>query len=242
MEKVFKIVPAATVDTLKAKVEVLFACQGVYEQTIFDLLGSTDSDQTTFLEISKQHAEEAVTAAEDGLDGVTITSVNLLKSFKEVDIARICQPNRYYDNYGANHMVENLVWSSDQILNTCDGALMDKVIEGLVGIPPLDTSGPLVLRMMLEIIMDVDDSALRSLTQFLQTLRMKDVAGENVRTVVSYLKRSLMILQNCGGLPTDIMGLLDEIMCSAECNELSEFMKIVYVNHKRKTDVIEPTT
>ena len=71
---------------------------------------------------------------------------------------------------------------------------------------------------------------------------MKDVAGENVRTMVSYLKGALILLQNCDGFPTDTIVLLKNIMCSAECNELSEFMKIVYINHKQKTDVIEPTT
>jgi len=54
-----------------------------------------------------------VTVAEDGLDGVTITSVNLLKSFKEVDTAIIFQSNWYYTEYGADHTVENLECSSD---------------------------------------------------------------------------------------------------------------------------------
>jgi len=71
---------------------------------------------------------------------------------------------------------------------------------------------------------------------------MKYVTGENVGTVVSYLKGALMLFQNCRGLPTDIMGLLNNIMCSAECNNFSEFMKIVYVNHKQKMDAIESTT
>ena len=91
-----------------------------------------------------------------GLEGVTIISVNLLKSFKEVDIAKICQSNQSYDEYGAEHTVENLAWSSEQILNTSNGVLMDKVREDLVIISPLDTGGPLVLKMMLKIVMDVD--------------------------------------------------------------------------------------
>ena len=44
--------------------------------------------------------------------------------------------------------------------------------------------GPLVLKLMLDIIMDIDDSALRALTQSLQTLRLKDIPGENVCTAV----------------------------------------------------------
>ena len=43
--------------------------------------------------------------------------------------------------------------------------------------------------------MDVDDAALRSLIEALQTLRMKDVARENVGTLVSYLEKSLLLLK-----------------------------------------------
>jgi len=46
---------------------------------------------------------------------------------------------------------------------------------------------------MLEFVMDVEDSALSSLVQSVQVLRMKDVPGENVSTVVSYLKGAVLL-------------------------------------------------
>jgi len=155
-----------------------------------NLLGSSDPDQTTFLKIRKRHAEEAFTAAENGLEGVPIESIKLLKRFKEVDIATIRQSNRYNTEYGTDHTVENLTWLSDRILNMRDVTPRDKVRESLVGILPLDVGGPIVLKIMLEIIMDT----LQSLTQSLQTLRMKDMAGENVGTVMSHLKGALILL------------------------------------------------
>ena len=63
--------------------------------------------------------------------------------------------------------MENLAWSADRILNTCEDSLRDKVREGLVGISDLEAGGPLVLKKTLAIVMDVDDSALRSLTEAL---------------------------------------------------------------------------
>jgi len=87
--------------------------------------------------------------------------------------------------------------------------------------------------------MDVDDSALRALTTSLQTLRLKDAPGENVCTVVSYLKRALMLLKNSSELPTDTMGLLNDIMISADCDEFSGFMNSVYYDHKGKTRLID---
>ena len=96
----------------------------------------------------------------------------------------------------------------------------------------------MVLKRMLDIIMDVDDSALRALTQSLQTLRLKDIPGENVCTAVSYLKGALMLLHNCTGLPTDTMGLLNDTMGLADCEDFTGFMNSVYFDHKRKTRVI----
>ena len=61
-------------------------------------------------------------------------------------------------------MVENLSWSADFILNRCETPLKDKIREGLVGVSPLEVGGPLVLKLMLDIVLDVDDSDLRSLT------------------------------------------------------------------------------
>ena len=45
-------------------------------------------------------------------------------------------------------------------MNTYNVTLMEKVKESLVEISPLDVAGPLVFKMMLEIVMDVDNSAL----------------------------------------------------------------------------------
>ena len=96
--------------------------------------------------------------------------------------------------------------------------MRNKIFEGIVGILLLELGGPLILKLMLEIIMDVDDSALRTLTTSLQTLWLKDVSGESVCTVVSYLKEALMLLKNCSELTTDAMELLNDIMISADCD------------------------
>ena len=72
--------------------------------------------------------------------------------------------NRYYAQYGSDYSVENLAWSGDRLLNTCEEPLRNKILEGLVGVEMMEMGGPLVLKMMLDIIMDVDDSAPRVLT------------------------------------------------------------------------------
>ena len=56
------------------------------------------------------------------------------------------------------------------ILNTCEEPLHDKIRECLVAVNPLEVGGPLVLKKILDIVMDVDDSAIRALIRNLQLL------------------------------------------------------------------------
>lgn len=58
-----------------------------------------------------------------------------------------------------------MAWSSDRILNIREDSLRDKVRKGLVGVSNLESGGPLMLKKTLDIVMDVDDSALRILTK-----------------------------------------------------------------------------
>jgi len=76
--------------------------------------------------------------------------------------------------------VENLSWYGNYILITCEDSLRDEVREGLVGVSKMENGRPLVLKKVLDIVMNVDDAVFRSLTEGLHSLRMKEVPGENV--------------------------------------------------------------
>ena len=96
---------------------------------------------------------------------------NLLTDFKDVDMDDIKASSRYYSKFGADYVVENLQWSKDRILATCDATLRGKMCEGLTEISGLEQGGPLVFQMMLEVVMYVDDSSLRSMTERIKTVR-----------------------------------------------------------------------
>ena len=169
---------------------------------------------------------------------MAIEPVDLLKNYKGIDEETVRVSNRYYSRFGTEYLVENLSWSSVRILQTCEESRRNKILEGTVGISPMESGGPLILKLMLDIIMDVDNSVLRVLTTSLQTLWLKNVPGENIYTAVGYLKGALMLLHNRSELPTDTMGLLNNIMISSDCDEFSGFMNSVYYDHKRKTRLI----
>ena len=113
------------------------------------------------------------------------------------------------------------------------------MLESLVVISLLESGGPLVLKLMSYIVMDLDNSGIRALAENLQILQMKDIPGKNFGTVVSYLKGVLFLLANCGKLPTDSMGILRDTFCLSECDEFTGFMTDMYFEHKRKTNVFD---
>ena len=54
-----------------------------------------------------------------------------------------------------------------------------------------------------------------------------------------YLKGVLMLLQNFSGLLISTFGLCNKSVVSADCKEYISFINWVYLNHKRRTCVIE---
>ena len=124
--------------------------------------------------------------ARTNLESVSLEPTNLLKNYKGINEEDVRTSNPYYSQYRSDYSVENLAWTNDRLLNTCEEPLRNKILERLVGVNAMEIDGLLVLKLMFDIIMYVNDSALRALTQSLQTLRLKDVPGENVCTAVSY--------------------------------------------------------
>ena len=170
------------------------------------------------------------------LQSNSIATTNLIKFLKDVDEVTICRSNAYYTKYGTSWLVDNLP-STDMVLNTCEESLIDKVRERLVGVSEMELGGPLVLKKMLNIVMNVDNAALRPLMESLQNLRMKDMPGKNVGTVVIYLKGALLLLQNCVAIPTNTMGILNNVISLANCQEFTAYMQSIYFASKRDSTV-----
>ena len=63
--------------------------------------------------------------------------------------------------------------------------MRNKILERLVGVDVLELGGPLTLKLMLDIIMDVNKSTLRALTQSLQNPYLRNVTSENACTALS---------------------------------------------------------
>ena len=104
----------------------------------------------------------------------------------------------------------------------------------MIDVSSLELGGLFVFKLMIGIVLDVKARALRSMTQSLEILRLKDAPKKKGLTAVSYLKEALVLLQNCDAIPTNTMELINDIMTSADCDEFTEYMKSIYFASKRK--------
>ena len=162
MLDVFQVIPEDTILKLSSALDHLFECQAEEEQAATAL--AVDPTDAT-LALTSSTRQKATARAETQLAAIKINSINLITSFQDVNESTIRQSNRYYAMYGSPSTVENLSWSGDRCLETCEDNLKDKVREQLVGVSALESGGPLVLKLALDLVMDIDDSALRALTQ-----------------------------------------------------------------------------
>jgi len=170
-------------------------------------------------------AQLASTRTTAMINVVQIANVDIFTTFQDLDAATIRLSNRYCNMISVGNLC------NERIFNTCKDALYDQVQEQLVGVPVLEFGGILNLQFMLDLIMDIDDGALHSIMQNLQTLQMKDVTGRNVGT---------LLLRNCGKLPMNMMRLLSATFYSVRCPEFVNFKTLMYFSYKRRTKVITP--
>ena len=138
----------------------LFSCQDELCKTADDLLG--DPGDTALTTLNESGTLDLATSTLE-LEAIDIITIVLLTSFKAVATTKIRLSNRYYAQYGVEYTVENHAWSADKILATCEESLRDNIRKQLIGESPLEQGGTLVLKLMLEFVMDVEDSAICSL-------------------------------------------------------------------------------
>ena len=157
VKDVFGIFPELTVQRVNTYLKVLFACQETKAEAL--AAAAENSTDNSFINAAIL-ASRVVQATEGDVKAVEITTIDMLSSFQDLDTATIRQLNQLYAMYGPEATVKNLVWSADLVLNSCEDSLRGKVREGLVGGLLLDAGGLLTLKLIIGIIMDVNDSAL----------------------------------------------------------------------------------
>lgn len=173
-------------------------------------------------------------ASEYELDGsgptATATPVDLFHDIKSTDLGLVKLANQYFMEYGADYHGENVVWSGEKILNSCDDALRDKLIESTRGWSAAHKGGPTYLKLLMGLIVATSEKSLRSLLDKVGTLKLSDFNGEDVNKAVSFLRGAILILRDNDALPNDFGTLILKIFKQTSCDDFKSFVGLLEHN------------
>jgi hypothetical protein len=146
------------------------------------------------------------------------TPMKLFSDANKIDLDTVRRANEYYIKFGADYHGENVVWSGEKILNSCDTDLRDKLVECTRNWPEEHKGGPTYLKLLLSLVLSTTEKSLRSLTDKLSKLSITDFPGENVMKAVSFIRGVVLILRDNQSLPSDLISLALRIFKASTCD------------------------
>lgn len=173
--------------------------------------------------------------AADGSGPTSVaTEIDLFRSVKSTSLSVVKLANQYFMEYGEDFHGENIVWSGEKILNSCDATLRDKLIESTRGWDEMHKGGPTYLKLLMNLIVATSEKSLRSLLDKVAKLKLTDFNGEDVNKAVSFLRGALLILRDNNALPSDFCTLLIKIFKQTSCEDFRSFVGLLEHNVELK--------
>lgn len=149
---------------------------------------------------------------------------NLLKKFNGTSVENIKRSTEFWLLSGGDHHVEDIRWSGEKILASCDDSLREKVLESVQSIPSIYHGGPLFFYYMMTFVTTTSDQAMRVVVDKVNRLRLSDFDGENVLVAVSFLRGAIQLLSNNGAVPHDILNTVFNMMRSCSTPAFVSFV------------------
>ena len=162
------------------------------------------------------------------------TSIDLFHNIRDTDMNLVKLANQYFMEYGQDYHGENVVWSGEKILNSCDETLRDKLIESTRGWDSKYKGGPTYLKILMGLIVATSEKSLHSLLDKVAKLKLSDFDGEDVNKVVSFLCGATLILRDNKSLPADFASLVLKIFKQTSCADFHSFVGLLEHNLELK--------
>jgi hypothetical protein len=163
----------------------------------------------------------------DYVPSPTASAVNLFTDANLIDLPTVRKATAYFNRYGADYHGENLLWSGEKILNSCDQALRDKLVESTRDWHRAEVGGPTYLKLLLNLVLSTSQKSLRTLTDKLGRLQITDFPGENVTQAVSFLRSAILILRDNSSTPADLLNLVLRIFKKSTCDPFRTYVSSI---------------
>ena len=141
---------------------------------------------------------------------------DLLSDFESLTEDAVRQSNKLYRLYGDEWDVENAFLAENLLENSCEEDLRLKVQERLDTIPVIERGGPLYFYIMVHKILSMSDDTIRTLTDRITTMNIKESQGEDILKIVTIYRHTLKRLANVHKVPHDmLLKLLDGLQTTS---------------------------
>lgn len=128
----------------------------------------------------------------------------LLDKFNITTLDNVKKSSEFWMLSGGDHHVENVRWSGEKILDSCDEPLREKILESTHSLPQIFHGGPVYFFYMMSYVTTTSDQAMRCVVDKLHKLRLTDFDGEDVRRAVTFIRGAHQLLANNGAVPHDM--------------------------------------
>jgi Zinc knuckle len=166
---------------------------------------------------------------------VSSSTIDLFKYYNEVDTSIIREHGVFLKGMSdGKFTIQNLDWSRDTVLNSCDKELRLKIEQQLNEFPEVERTGPVAFKLMTEHILSVTEGSRRTLEQAFVNLSVNDFNGENVTEYASVARALLTQLENNGAMPSDAIFLLCNGLKKCSTPDFVSFINNIYTNHVQR--------
>jgi hypothetical protein len=84
---------------------------------------------------------------------------NLFDNYKDISLDNVIKSTRMYYEHGAeDYLVENIVWSGEKLLNSCEPELRDLILSKALFLPQKEVGGPVYFKIMMNIYTEIKNS------------------------------------------------------------------------------------
>jgi hypothetical protein len=145
--------------------------------------------------------------------------VSLLEYYSSIDLNTVLLSSEYYATYSDWTIdAENMQWSQELILNSCDDELKHYLMSRMSLIQPEQQGGPTMCMIMVEKIVSNNEHLSRALILRLNSSKISTVPGENIEQASAFIKSVCTRLDTCQKLPPHAERIVFDIMttCSVE--------------------------
>ena len=101
-------------------------------------------------------------AFKEDLPATECSSLNLFSDSNDISLELVKKANRFYYLYGAEYHAENIKWSGEKVLASCDKELKDKILEEVQEYKASERGGPVYFKVMMNLVIATSDTAMRS--------------------------------------------------------------------------------